>query len=77
VINDEICIVAPNSCEIVEVITAPGRTARAETRGMRLSLSSEEQTIVLRSVELDRGSMLGLGALAPPTCACSHSPSVW
>ena len=67
VVNDEICIVDPNSYEIVEVITAsgPGRTAGVEGRGGQsvLVLTEEEKAIVLRSVEGDRSSTLGLGTL--------------
>ncbi|HEU0058859.1 MAG TPA: DUF1236 domain-containing protein [Hyphomicrobiaceae bacterium] len=67
VVHDEICIVDPNTYEIVEVITAsgPGRTAGVESRGSQtaLVLTEEEKAIVLRSVEGDRSSTLGLGTL--------------
>jgi hypothetical protein len=66
VVNDEICIVDPNSFEIVEVIAAPGgRTARTDSRQghTALMLTEEEKAIVLRSVESDRGSTLALGSL--------------
>jgi len=65
VVHDEICIVDPNSYEIVEVIAAPGRTARVDSRGGQsaLVLTEEEKAIVLRSVDRDRSSTLGLGTL--------------
>jgi hypothetical protein len=65
VVNDEICIVDPSSYEIVEVIAAPGRTARLDSRGGQsvLVLTEEEKAIVLRSVDRDRSSTLGLGTL--------------
>jgi hypothetical protein len=66
VVNDEICIVDPNSFEIVEVIAAPGgRTARVDSHQgpATLVLTEEEKTIVLQSVDTDRSSTLGLGTL--------------
>ena len=66
VVNDEICIVDPNSYEIVEVIAAPGgRTARLDSHQgpATLVLTEEEKTIVLQSVDTDRSSTLGLGTL--------------
>ena len=66
VVNDEICIVDPNSYEIVEVIAAPGgRTARLDSHQgpATLVLTEEEKTIVLQSVDADRSSTLGLGTL--------------
>jgi Protein of unknown function (DUF1236) len=66
VIHDDICIVDPNTFEIVEVIKAPGgRTARVDSRQGQavLVLTEEEKMIVLRSVETDRSSTLGLGTL--------------
>jgi Protein of unknown function (DUF1236) len=66
VVNDEICIVDPNSYEIVEVIAAPGgRTARTDSHqgSTTLVLTEEEKAIVLRSVDTDRSSTLGLGTL--------------
>jgi hypothetical protein len=66
VVQDEICIVDPNTFEIVEVINAPGgRTARVDSQQGQatLVLTEEEKAIVLRSVESDRGSTLGLGTL--------------
>jgi hypothetical protein len=66
VANDQICIVDPNSYEIVEVISGPGRTAGVDNRaGMaRLVLTEEEKSIILREVGTDGGSTMGLGALA-------------
>jgi len=65
VVNDQICIVDPTTYEIVEIIAAPGRTARVDSQGVQatLSLTEEEKTIILRSIETDRGSTLGLGTL--------------
>jgi Protein of unknown function (DUF1236) len=65
VVNDEICIVDPNSYEIVEVIAAPGQSARVDSRGGQsaLVLTEEEKAIVLRSIDMDRNSTLGLGTL--------------
>jgi len=69
VANDQICIVDPNSYEIVEVIAEPGRTAGVYNRGgmARLTLTEEEKTIILREVAMDGGSTMGLGALAEGT----------
>jgi len=65
VVNDQICIVDPNSYEIVEIIAAPGQTARLDSRGGQsaLVLTEEEKAIVLRSIDMDRSSTLGLGTL--------------
>ena len=65
VANDQICIVDPGSYEIVEVIAAPGRTAGRDNRGAmgRLMLTEEEKAIILREVEMDGGSTMGLGAV--------------
>jgi hypothetical protein len=69
VANDEICIVDPTSYEIVEVIEARGQTAFDGSRGgggahAALVLTPEEQAIVLRNIDLDSGSTLGLGSLS-------------
>jgi Protein of unknown function (DUF1236) len=66
VANDQICIVEPNSYEIVDVIAAPERTAGVDNRsGMaRLTLTEEEKAIIIREVAMDGGSTMGLGALA-------------
>src|SRR5204863_8804109 len=63
VANDQICIVDPNSYEIIEVISGPGRTAGVDNRGgmARLVLTEEEKTIILREVGTDGGSTMGLG----------------
>jgi hypothetical protein len=66
VVHDDICIVDPNTFEIVEVIKAPGgRTARVDSQQGQamLVLTEEEKAIVLRSVDIDRSSTLGLGTL--------------
>jgi hypothetical protein len=62
VIDDEICVVEPNSYEIVEIIPASGQLAR---RGdpSTLVLSDEEKSVVLREVDMGSGSTLALGAL--------------
>ena len=65
VVHDQILIVDPNTYEIVEIVAEPGHTARADSRGgqVTLSLTEEEKAIVLRSVDMDRGSTLALGTL--------------
>ena len=65
VVNDDICIVEPNTYEIVEVITVSGQTAGRDDRGgsARLVLSDEERMIVLREIDMRGGSTLGLGSL--------------
>jgi hypothetical protein len=65
VVNDQICIVDPNTYAIVEIIAVPGQTAHVDSRGgqVTLTLTEEEKAIVLRSVEMDRGSTLALGTL--------------
>jgi Protein of unknown function (DUF1236) len=65
VVDEQICIVDPNTYEIVEVISLPGQTARADGRGDQASLvlTEEEKAIVLESIEMDRGSTLALGTL--------------
>jgi hypothetical protein len=64
VVDDEICIVQPNTYEIVDVMRAPGRTtARVESRGARLTLSDNEKRIILNEVGTRGGSTLALGAL--------------
>jgi len=64
VVEDQVCIVEPRSLEIVEVIPLSGhRTARGAP-AERLVLTEEERAIILREVEMDGGSTLGLGAIA-------------
>jgi Protein of unknown function (DUF1236) len=65
VANDQICIVDPRSHEIVEVISEPSRSASTGDRGgmTRLTLTEEEKAIILREVEMNGGSTMGLGAL--------------
>lgn len=63
VVEDRVCIVEPRTLEIVEVIPLSGHsTARGEPSG-RLVLTEEERAIILREVEMDGGSTLGLGAI--------------
>jgi hypothetical protein len=65
VANDQICIVEPDSYEIVEVISASGRTAGTASGGAaRLVLTEEEKAIILREVEMGGGSTMGLGAIS-------------
>jgi hypothetical protein len=66
VVNDEISIVDPRSHEIVEVISRSGRTAGTDTRRStaRLMLTEKEKDIILREVEMDGGSTMGLNALS-------------
>jgi hypothetical protein len=66
VADDEICIVDPGSFEIVEVIGGPSQTARSGhgVTHQGLALTREEREIVMRNVELDAGSTLGLGSLS-------------
>jgi hypothetical protein len=65
VANDEICIVEPSSYEIVEVIPASAKTARAGDRGgsSMLTLTAEEKRIIIENVELRGDSTLALGSL--------------
>jgi len=65
VVDDRICIVEPNTYEIVEVITVSGQTAVREDRGgqAKLVLTDEERMIILREVDMRGGSTLALGAL--------------
>ena len=64
--NDEICIVDPGTFEIVDVIGGPSQAARIDHGATHqgLSLTREEREIVMRNVELNSGSTLGLGALS-------------
>ena len=64
VINDQVCIVEPNTFEIVEVIPVSGQTASRSGRAERLVLTEDERTIILREVDAGGGSTLGLGAIA-------------
>jgi hypothetical protein len=65
VIDDRICIVDPDTYEIVEVVTGNGQTARVEDRGgsAMLVLSDDERAFILREVDMSGGSTLALGAL--------------
>ena len=64
VVNDQICIVEPNSFEIVEVIPVSGQTASRSGPAATLVLSEEERTIILREIDMGGGSTMGLGAIA-------------
>jgi len=66
VANDEICIVEPSTYEIVEVISASGKTAQAGDRvgSGTLVLTAEEKHIIIQNVEMRGGSTLALGSLS-------------
>src|SRR5262249_11054749 len=66
VANDEICIVDPNTYEIVDVVSTGTQTARGqEPRGMaRLTLTREEERIILDNVDMRGDSTLALGSLS-------------
>ena len=64
VINDQVYIVEPNTFEIVEVIPVSGQTASRSGQAVRLVLTDEEKTIILREVDTAGGSTMGLGAIA-------------
>jgi Protein of unknown function (DUF1236) len=63
VLNDQVCIVEPNSYEIVEIIPVSGQTA-AHGSGATLVLSEDERAIILREIDIGGGSTMGLGAIA-------------
>jgi hypothetical protein len=63
VVNDQVCIVEPNTYEIIEIIPVSGHTA-ARGGTATLLLSEDERGILLREVDLSGGSTLGLGAIA-------------
>ena len=65
VVNEQICIVDPNTYEIVDVIVLPGQTARVDGPAGQaaLLLTEDEKAIVLGAVDMDRSSTLGLGTL--------------
>ena len=64
--NDEICIVDPNTYEIVDVVSTGTQTARGqEPRGMaQLMLTQEEKRIILDNVDMRGDSTLALGSLS-------------
>jgi hypothetical protein len=66
VANDEICIVDPNTYEIVDVVSTGTQTARGqEPRGMaRLTLTQDEKRIILDNVDMRGDSTLALGSLS-------------
>jgi hypothetical protein len=64
VVDGRICIVEPDSYEIVEIIVVSDQTAGRDTRGpATLVLTDEERMILLREIDRRGGSTLGLGAL--------------
>jgi len=66
VVNDQVCIVEPNSYEIVEIIPVSGQTAARGGQGQAatLVLSEDERAIILREIDMAGGSTMGLGAIA-------------
>src|SRR5215471_966214 len=66
VANDEICIVDPNSYEIVDVIPAGTQTVRGrEPSGMaHLTLTQEEKRIILDNVNMRGESTMALGSFS-------------
>jgi hypothetical protein len=60
--DDQICIVDPNSYEIVEIIPTSGQVA-TRSGPAALVLTDEERSIILREVDMSGGSTLGLGAV--------------
>jgi Protein of unknown function (DUF1236) len=64
VVDDRICIVEPNTYEIVEIISVSGQSATREDRGTaRLVLTEDEKRVVLDEVDMSGGSTLALGSL--------------
>ena len=64
VVNDQICIVEPNTYEIIEIIPVSGQTAARGGPAATLVLSDDERGILLREIDMGGGSTLGLGAIA-------------
>jgi hypothetical protein len=64
VVNDQVCIVEPNSYEIVEIIPVSGQTAAPSGSGPTLVLSEDERAIILREIDMGGDSTMGLGAIA-------------
>jgi hypothetical protein len=64
VVNDQVCIVEPNSYEIVEIIPVSGQTAARSGSGPTLVLSENERAIILREIDMGGRSTMGLGAIA-------------
>ena len=64
VVNDQVCIVEPNTYEIIEIIPVSGQTAARGGPAATLVLSEDERGILLREIDMGGGSTLGLGAIA-------------
>lgn len=66
VVDDQICIVEPNTYEIVELITLSENSAARTDHpdAGRLVLTDEERAILLREIDMAGDSTLGLGTLA-------------
>ena len=80
VVNDQVCIVEPNSYEIIEIIPVSGQTAARSGSGATLVLSEDERAIssakstwaaVARLASVpSRKARMSLG-----TCGSVHSPT--
>ena len=66
VVDDQICIVEPNTYKIVELITVSENSAArtGHPDAGRLVLTDEERAILLREIDMAGDSTLGLGTLA-------------
>jgi len=66
VVDDEVCIVDPQTLEIVDVISSPGRMASTGSRGgsATLALTAREKRLIVDNVNLADGSTLALGSLS-------------
>jgi hypothetical protein len=66
VVHDQICIVEPNTYQIVELITVSENSAArtGHPDAGRLVLTDEERAILLREIDMAGDSTLGLGTLA-------------
>jgi hypothetical protein len=63
VVNDDICIVDPNTYVIVDVVQVSSRTANRSDHAATLVLTDRERDILLREVDVRDGSTLALGSL--------------
>lgn len=66
VVDDQICVVDPNTYEIVDVIIEPGRVAtRSGSRTATLVLTEDERQVIRREIDLGGGgSTMALGSLS-------------
>lgn len=64
VVDDRICIVQPTTYEVIDVILPDRQVAQqGGQRSAGLTLSQQEREIILREVDLQGDSTLGLGAI--------------